>query len=425
MGILIRQVHLIDDSYENRHDVYIEGSRIASVDAKPEHFTADEVIDGSRKLLMPGLINCHTHAYMSVFRNYADDLPFDEWLFGKIDPLEGKMTAEDAYWGNLLAISEMIRTGTTCFVDMHMFPGMSVKACADTGMRGVITRGLVGSDRNDKAATVRLKQAFDEMEEGLADPAAKVTFGLAPHAIYTCGEDLLRYVAETAHEKGMLLNIHLTESQYEYETCKKEHGRTPVKYLADLGFFEGPVLLPHCVYLEDGDYELLKNPNVTVVTNPASNMKLANGFAPVARMLKEGVRVCLGTDGAASNNSLNMIREMNLLSLCQKGVTRDALALTAEETYRIAVENGYRAVGLQEKLGAVERGKTADLILIDEHAPNLLPCHNAKAALVYSASGYEVTDSIIGGKIVMRDRNLVTIDEERVDYEIQRIIDRF
>ena len=424
MGILIKNVHLLEDEMNIRRDVYIEGSRIIGIDQMPEGFAADETVDGTGKIMMPGMVNAHTHAYMSVFRNYADDLPFEEWLFGKIDPLESKMTSEQAYWGNLLSIMEMIRTGTTCFVDQQMFPRMAVKACADTGMRALITRGLVGSDRNDEGYIRRLNEAFDEMDYGLNETNANVTFGLAPHAIYTCGDDALRAIAEVAKEKNLLINIHATETQNEYDTCMKQHGMTPIAYIKDCGLLDGRALLAHCVYLSDEDYEILKKPGLSVVTNPASNMKLANGFAPVPRMLKEGINVCLGTDGASSNNALNMFREMSLMSLAQKGAAKDSLVMTAEESIQVAVYNGYKAIGM-EKAGRIEKGCVADLIMLDENAPNFQPKHNWKAALVYSSTGYEVTDSMVGGKFLMRNRVLTTIDEERVNYEIQKVIETF
>lgn len=425
MGTLIRNIHLFNEENSIRRDVYIEGARIAGIGQMPEGFAEDLIIDGTDRLLMPGLINCHTHAYMSVFRNYADDLPFDEWLFKKIMPLEDRLTAEQAYWGNILSISEMIRTGTTCFIDMQMFPRMAVKACADTGMRAVITRGLVGEDRKDEGGIRRLNEAFDEMEYGRSEPSANVTFALGPHAIYTCGTDYLEYVAGLAREKGLSLVTHCSETQNEYDTCMKEHGMSPVAYLDSLHFFDVPALLAHCVYLDEGDYAILREKDVSVVTNPASNMKLANGFAPAARMLSEGIRVCLGTDGASSNNSLNMFQEMRLLSLSQKGANRDSLVLSAEDTLKIAGPNGYEAAGLSERIGRVEKGKAADLILLDENAPNFLPHFNWKSALVYSSTGNEVTDVLIGGKIVMRNRILTTIDEEKVCYEIAKATEKF
>ena len=425
MKILIKNVHLLEDGPSVRRDIYIEGSRIAGLDQAPEGFTADTVMDGSHKICMPGLVNAHTHAYMSVFRNYADDLPFEQWLFEKIAPLEDALTPEQSYWGNMLSIAEMIRTGTTCFVDMHMFPRMSVKACADTGIRALITRGLVGSDRHDEGGIRRLEEAFDEEEFARSEPKANVRFALGPHAIYTCGEDFLRYVAETAAERGMAINIHLSETQNEFESCSREHGMTPTAYVQKLGLLDVPAILAHCVYLTVEDMQILKTSGASVVTNPASNMKLGNGFAPVPEMLRQGINVCLGTDGASSNNALNMFRELGLMTLAQKGAAKDSLVLSAEETLRIAVENGYKAIGMGDTAGRVEAGRIADLILLDEEAPNFQPKHNWKAALAYSSTGYEVTDTIVNGQILMRDRQLSTIDEERVRFEIAQAVRNF
>ncbi|MDO4619196.1 MAG: amidohydrolase [Lachnospiraceae bacterium] len=423
MGILIKNAHILGTPENERADVYITENRITGINKEPRSFLADEVIDASHKTLMPGLVNCHTHAYMSLMRNYADDVPFAEWLFDKIVPVEDSLSSEDGYWGNMLSIIEMIRTGTTTFMDMQMFPRMAVKACADSGMRAVISRGIQGESRHDEGAKRRLAEAFDEMEYGRSI-GAPCTFALGPHAIYTCGEDLLRYVAELAKEKDMLVTTHLSETQNEFDTCLKEHGCTPTEYMEQLGLLDTKIVFAHCVYLSDHDYELLARPNVYAATNPASNMKLANGFAPVPRMLKEGVNVCLGTDSAASNNALNMFGEMHLLSMAQKGQTKDALAVTAEETIRIATKNGADALGL-DRLGSVEVGKTADLILIDENYPNLRPLYNRQAALVYSATGNEVSDVIINGRVVMRNKNLTTIDEEKVYYETEKIAARF
>ena len=227
MGILIKNVHILGAPESERTDVYITGKRIAGIGKEPRRFPVNEILDGTDKILMPGLVNAHTHAYMSVLRNYADDVPFQTWLFDRVSKVEEAMTPEEAYWGNLLSVMEMIRTGTTCFVDMQMFPRQAVRACADSGMRAMITRGLVGSDRHDEGGLRRLAEAFDEMEFA-GSIAAPVTFGLGPHAIYSCGEDFLRYVTELAAEKDLPLNIHLAETQGEFDTCIKEHGLSPV-----------------------------------------------------------------------------------------------------------------------------------------------------------------------------------------------------
>ena len=424
MGLTIKNIHVIGDDKTIRKDIYIEDGRITGIGRMPEGFKADEVIDGSQKVLMPGMVNAHTHAYMSVFRNYADDLPFAEWLFEKIDPLESKMTAEQAYWGNMLAFAEMIRTGTTCFVDMQMFPRMAVKACADSGMRAMITRGLVGSDRHDEGGIRRLNEAFDEMEYAKSLSEAHVTFALGPHAIYTCGEDLLRYIAEIAKEKNMGINIHLSETQYEFDTCMKEHGMTPAAYIQSLGLLDVPAILAHCVYLTEEDFRILNTPGVSVVTNPASNMKLGNGFAPARKMLDAGINVCLGTDGCGSNNSLNMFSEMNAAGLVYKGATRQAQCIDAADVLKMATRNGAKAIGREGELGIIKEGALADLILIDLYHPQFIPANNIISGLVYSSTGTEVDTVIIDGKVLMENRKLTTINEAKVYDEIRKITAR-
>ena len=380
---------------------------------------ADRVIDGRGKLVMPGLINCHTHAYMSVFRNYADDLSFSDWLFGKIMPAENRLTPEDAYWCNLLSCIEMIRTGTTCFLDMHMFGGQSVRAAADSGMRAVISRGLASEPGEAPAASRRLAEALEEMDCAQGNPL--ITFLLAPHAIYSCDKDLLRHVAQLARARGLGLHIHLAESRAELDNCQKAHGCTPVQYLDTLGFFDSPTIAAHCVHLTDEDIAILKKRGVCVATNPISNMKLGNGFAPVGELLDAGVTVCIGTDGAASNNALNMFREMGMLAQVHKGTAQNAQALPAAQVLHAATLAGAQALGLNKKIGSIAPGKQADVIVLDLCQPHLQPLNNPISGLVYSATGMEVETVMVRGNILMENRRLNTIDEQRVYTEMERI----
>ena len=424
MGICIQNAHLLYDDRKVRKNVYIEGNKIAAVGNAPEGFRADEVIDASHETLMPGLINAHTHVYMSLFRNFADDVPFQTWLFERILPIEDELTAEQCYWGDMLNFAEMIRTGTTAFLDQQMFTKSCVMAARDAGIRPVISRGLVGSVRTEEGVVRRWKEALETMEYA-RETGSNATFMVSAHAIYTCSEDVLRFTLDAAREKGLPITTHLSETKKEFDDCMKEHGMTPVQYLNELGLLDHEITIAHCVWLAEEDYQLLARPNVHVVTNPASNAKLANGFAPVARMLREGIDVALGTDGAASDNTQNMFTAMHLLSLMQKGVEQDSVVLGAKETLKIATENGARAAGFGDTAGRIEPGRKADLILVDETAPNMLPNFDIASALVYSATGAEVTDSVIDGKIVMRNTELLTIDEERLRFEIEKITDSF
>ena len=424
MGIHIKNAHLLYDDRKTRKDIFIEGGRIAAIGDAPEGFRADTVIDASHRTAMPGLINAHTHVYMSLFRNYADDVPFSTWLFDRILPIEDSLTDEECYWGDMLNFAEMIRTGTTSFVDQQMFVSALVRSSHDAGIRPVISRGIVGEVRTEEGVRVRWQQAQDAM--ALAkELGSNATFMISAHAIYTCSEDVLRYVRELSEETGLPVTTHLAETKKEYDDCIAQHGVTPVRYLHDLGLLDREITIAHCVWLADADYELLARPNVHVVTNPASNAKLANGFAPVARMLREGIDVSLGTDGAASDNTQNMFAEMHLLSLMQKGAEQDSVVLSARETLKMATEGGARAAGFGDDAGVLAPGRKADLILIDETAPNMLPNFDISSALVYSATGMEVTDSVIDGNLVMRNKELLTIDEERLRFEIGRITERF
>lgn len=421
MKIQINDVWTLIDGEVVKKTVCVDKRIISVADKAPEAFKADTLIDGHNKLLMPGMVNSHTHAYMSVFRNLADDLAFEDWLFGRISPLEDKLLLNDCYWGNMLSCLEMIKSGTTCFVDMHMAPNQSVLAAQESGMRAVITRGLVGSDRHDDGGTKRIREAFREYEFARDNGYDRIKFMLGPHAIYTCGKDYLSEIAKIAKEKNFGINIHLSETRHEVEECIKNNGMSPVKYIESLGLFDVMAIAAHCVYLDDEDIMILKNRNVSVATNPASNMKLGNGFAPINRLIKEGINVCLGTDSQASNNTLNMFTEMRLLSLIHKGVDCDAQAMPAKTVLKCATTNGYRAIGMGDVAGSIEAGKVADLVLLDIDAPQFYPRNNLAAALVYSANGSEVDTVIVDGEIVMKNKEVLTIDTERVYYEINRI----
>ncbi|MBR5377297.1 MAG: amidohydrolase [Lachnospiraceae bacterium] len=416
--ILIRDAYALVDGKIDRHSIYITDDRISGVDEMPDGFKEDTLIDGNDLLVIPGLINAHTHSYMAPLRNIADDMPFMDWLFKGVNPVEEKMTGEDAYYGAMLAIIEMIMCGTTTFNDMQMHIHQTTKAVKDSGMRAVISRGLVGStyDRND----VRIREALEEMEDG--KDCDRLSFMLGPHAPYTCGPDYLRCVADTAKEKGLGIHIHLAESLTEIENLRKDHNCTAIEYAQKAGCFEVPAIAAHCVNVTDDDINILKENNVSVVTNPASNMKLGNGFAPVPKFLEAGINVAIGTDGAASNNSLNLFHELSLLTLIHKGVAKDPVCIGAAEAMKIATENGAKALGLEDVTGKIRKGYKADLALLNLNTPSMIPPNNMISSLVYSANGSEVDTVIIDGAIVMQNREIKTIDTEKVFYEAKKIV---
>lgn len=425
MGILLKDILAVLPEGEKdiirKADLYVEGNRIVSIDEEPKGFQAEKIIEGKDRLAIPGLINCHTHSYMSFMRNVADDLSFMDWLFGTIDPIEQKMTDEDTYWGACLAIIEMMKSGTTCFNDMQMNIHQTTRAVKESGMRAVICRGLVGSG-DDEGGQMRLRQAFEERDA--ARDCDRLSFMLGPHAPYTCDEGYMRIVSEEAKKNHMRIHVHLSESESEIQQIKEKYGCSPIEMAERNGLFDVPAIAAHCVQITESDMEILKAKGVSVVTNPASNMKLGNGFAPVPEMLEKGINVCIGTDGAASNNSLNLFHEMSLLALIHKGVKRTPQCISAAQNFRIATINGAKALGLSEEIGSLEVGKKADIAILNLNTPSLTPRNNLLAGLSYSANGSEVETVIIDGKITMENRRVLTMDEEVVYEKVNAIITR-
>lgn len=425
MGIWLKNILAVlpegDKDILKETDIYVEGNKITGIGSKPQGFVEDKVIDGKDRLAIPGLINCHTHSYMSFMRNVADDVSFMDWLFGNIDPIEQQMTDEDTYWGACLAIIEMMKSGTTCFNDMQMNIHQTTRAVKESGMRAVVCRGLVGSG-NDEAGQMRLAQAYEERDA--AKDCDRLTFMLGPHAPYTCDEGFMQIVSQEAKKNNMRIHVHLSESESENSQIREKYGCTPIEMAERNGLFDVPAIAAHCAQVTESDIRILRDKKVSVVTNPASNMKLGNGFAPVPAMLEAGVNVCIGTDGAASNNSLNLFHEMNLLALIHKGVKRTPQCISAKEAFRIATINGARALGLEEEIGSLKVGKKADIAILNLNTPSLTPRNNLLAGLFYSANGSEVETVIIDGRITMENRRVLTMDEELVYQKVNAIIDR-
>ena len=413
MGLVLRNVKLI--GVEGITHIYIENGIIEAIGEEPKDFTEDERIDCHGHIAIPAFINAHTHAYMTVFRNTADDMPFYNWLFEGVMPKENRMTKQQSYWSSLLGCAEMIRHGTGTYCDMHMFSGASEEAALKSGMRAVMTRGLSGSDGGDR----RLNEQFAEMD--IYGGIDTLTFMLAPHAIYTCDEEYLKKIIKIANEKDMDIHVHISESVTEINDCQKDHGCTPVKYLDSLGLFERKTLAAHCVQVTDEDIEILAKKGVSVALNPKSNLKLGNGIAPVKKMYDAGINLCIGTDSAASNNALNMFSEMNYTSMLHKGTNGDSTVISAKDSFEFATVNGAKALSI-DKLGKIEVGYKADISIINTDVPQMKPlAKDIYPSLVYCADGSEVDTVIVNGKVLMKDRILLTIDEEELYYEINKI----
>lgn len=406
-------------------DVLVENDRITEIGILNHSQSANaQVIDASGKLLMPGLINGHSHAPMTILRNFADDMDLQTWLFKHIFPVEEKLTPEDIYYGTLLGIMEMISTGTTCFIDMYFFMEQMAKAVEEAGIRAQLSRGVMNSSNStDFSDDKKMKESIEFFKKWNGSANGRITAAFAPHALYTCSPEYIRYISETAKELNVPIHVHVDETRFEHEECLKNYGKTPTRHLYDLGLFDSKTTAAHCVWVTDEDILLLKDKDVSMIHNPSSNLKLGSGIAPVPQALNQGVNVVLGTDGASSNNNLNMFEEINLAAFMHKGVNHNPILVSAEQALKMATVNGSKALGMND-LGVIKKGAKADLILIDLDKPHLTPLHNPVSALAYSAQGADVCLTMVDGRILYQDGEFKTIDKENVFYNIRKICDR-
>ncbi len=392
-------------------DLGIDDDRIVHIGETSSDFIPDIVLDASERIVMPGLVNAHTHIAMSLMRHYADDLPFWEWLNNRILPIEEKLTPEDVYIGSLLSIAEMIRSGITTFADMYFFMDGVAEAVHESGMRANISRGLVFNEVSDLKKLAISKKLFQDWH---GKGEGRIQVDLAPHAPYTCPPEYLDRVVKSAEEMGAHIHTHLSESRKEIETIYSLYNVSPVAYMEQHGLFRQKTFAAHCVYVSFDDIRILADYDVSVVNNPGSNFKLGNGFAPVPRFLNAGVNVALGTDGAASNNNLNMFEEMHLAALVNKAVSEDSTAVPAYTALEMATIGGARALGRDHETGSLKVGKKADIILLDTGKPHLYPQLNPVSALVYAGQGADVDTVICNGRILMEQGRLRTLDEQHI-----------
>jgi len=428
MKALIRNVYIITmDDQDNQYPdgcIAVEGDTIAYVgdeERLPAGFVPDEILDGCGMLALPGFVNAHTHSAMSLFRGYANDIPLMDWLAQKIWPLEDRLQPQDAYWLSILSIAEMAMSGVTAFADMYMFMDQTAKAVEHSGIRAVLARGLQGPDARSEQRLAENRRLWEEWHGG-AEGRIRVMVG--PHAIYTCDGDYLKCCMDLAEQLGVGLHIHLAETRTEVEEALKKYGKTPVEYLESIGFFNLPVLAAHCVHLTQRDMDILKEHDVQVAHCPVSNLKLGSGIAQVSLLLEEGINVGLGTDSAASNNSLSVMREMTFAALLGKGINEDPTVIPAKQVLKMATVCGAKAIGWSHEIGSLEPGKKADIILIKCDAPHYYPAADPVTHLVYSGRDSDVDTVIVNGKVLMRKRQLTTIDLERVYYEVGQIRNR-
>lgn len=409
-----------DGQVDEGKNILIDGKRIAGFPETADGVPYDEIIDGKGMLALPGLVNTHTHVAMTLFRSYADDLALMDWLQNMIWPAEAHLDDDIVYWGSMLAFAEMIRGGTTAFCDMYMFMDSCAQAAEAAGIRGNIARGLAGVTPNGMKALEENVELYRKWNNG-ADGRIRVMLG--PHAPYTCPPDYLKKVRDTAEQYGIPIHIHLSETKGEVDTCREKFGVTPIALMNQIGLFDVPTLAAHCVHVTEDDIAIMAEKQVRVAHNPGSNLKLASGIAPVPAMRKAGIVVGLGTDGASSNNKLDMFAEMRLAALIHKAASLDPFAIKAEEALQMGTKDGAMCLGYDD-LGELKEGYLADLILVDRSGWHWKPRFNSISLAVYAGNSMDVDTVMVNGRVLMRHKELLTIDTEKLDYEVQRVTDK-
>ena len=372
-------------------------------------FRAEEVVDGRGKAVLPGLINCHTHAPMTLLRGLGEDVPLDKWLKEHIWPVEARLEPEHIYWGALLACLEMALSGVTCFCDMYFHEGRVAEAVLKSGLRAVLAPGILDAPGPEVGERL-FKDAIRVFERynGAGNGRIRVIFG--PHAIYTCSRELLERIRDKARELGTGIHIHLAETEREVEECLDEHGKTPAEYLDELGLLGPGTSIAHGVHLSDRDIALLAERGVGVAHCPVANAKLGVGVARVPDMLASGLAVGLGTDGPASNNTLDLFETAKFACLLQKAVNRDPTLLPARKALEMATIGGARALGIDELVGSLEPGKRADFVLLDLRDARMVPLHDVFASIIYAAGSRAVEAVFVDGKPVVLNRRPVSVN---------------
>jgi len=406
--------------------VLVEGEKIAYVGTVPPEISADQIIDGRHRVLMPGLINAHTHVPMTALRGYADDYDLQTWLNQYIFPAEDKLNREIVSCFINLALAEMISSGTTSISDMYFFCDLIAASVVDAGMKANITRAIACMDEDfDLSSYHSSKEMIELVGKWHGYDNNRIVIEAGIHAEYTSNPKVWSPVAEYAASHRLGMQVHLSETRAEHENCIVKYGMTPAAVLSKYGVFDVPALAAHCVWVSKEDMALLAEKGVSAVNNPVSNMKLASGIAPVSEMLVAGVNVALGTDGVASNNSHDMFEEIKAAALAQKARKLDPLALTAGDALRMATVNGAKAQRRERECGMVRPGMDADLIMLDFDKPHLTPCHNVVSNLVYSARGSDVVMNMVRGKIIYKEGEFLTLDIEKVKYDVRKAAEIF
>ncbi|MGO1470505.1 MAG: amidohydrolase [Tissierella sp.] len=421
--MLFKDITIIDENYEEQKhmNVLVEGKSIKYIGKEIPKDYRGEVYDGKNKVLAPGFFNIHCHIPMGILRGYGDGLPLQKWLFEKMFPYEDRLTEEDCYWAGKLGAIELIKSGVVSFTDMYLNIENIITGIKESGLKGNISHGISAftefkdyKEIKGFKDTIRLYEKYKD----IADDTIKIDVGL--HAEYTSNGDLVREVAAYAKEKNLRVHTHVSETKKEHEECKMRHGMTPTAYFEKNGLLDQPLTAAHCVWIEGEDFDILKEKDVTVAHCISSNLKLGSGFAPIKEMMEKGIKVGFGTDGASSNNNLNMLEEMHLASMANKGINHNPQFMTNQEAFKMATLNGAMSQGRMDT-GSIKEGNRADLIVFDFDKAHLQPVHDVLSSIMFSAQSQDICLNMIDGKVVYKDNELTSLDRERIIYEVKSI----
>ncbi|MCI5791689.1 MAG: amidohydrolase [Lachnospiraceae bacterium] len=435
--MIFKNIKLIDKDFNVKKDMYVrtEGAFITYVgDKAPENASGENIYDGNNKLLMPSFYNTHCHVPMTYLRGYGEGLPLQRWLNEKIFPFEDKLDGEAVYWSTKLGALELIASGSASISDMYFFIGDMARALDECGMKANICHGISSFDPEQKLSELKgykdtveldilIKSGAFGGEKGTGK-GSRIMVDMGLHAEYTSTEGLVRQVAEAAGELGIGVHTHISETVSEHAECKKRHnGMTPVKYFDECGLFNNVVKAAHCVYIEPEDIDIMKAAGAYAIHNPSSNLKLGSGIAPVKTFMEKGLNVGIGTDGASSNNNLNMMEEIHMAAMIARGSTLDANAVSDAAMLKAAALTGALSQGRGD-CGRIEEGCRADLIVIDLDRPHLRPDYDTRANVVFSAQSSDIVLNMIDGKVVYKNGEYLTIDKEKVIAETEAHFDK-
>lgn len=413
-SILIKDTTIISDEIK-KASILIVDDTIQEISSSLNKNDADKTIDATNKITIPGLVNTHSHVAMTLLRGVGDDQSLQTWLNDYIWPKEANLNEELVYYGSKLAMAEMIKTGTTTFNDMYFFMEETAKAVDESGMRAVLGYGMIDLFDDEKRKS-ELKVSKKLIESCHNTCENRIQVAVAPHAPYTCSEELIKQSYELAKKHDLKLHMHVSETKKEVDDISEEKGVTPFKYLDNIGVLDSNMIAAHGVWTTDEEMKILKEKEVSIAHNPSSNTKLASGIAPITKYLKNDINVSIGTDGVSSNNNLDMFSEMKLTALLQKVNSLDPQVLPAKETFDMATKNGAKALGINA--GSIEEGKLADIVLVDTLVPHMTPVRNALSNIVYSSLGTDVDTVICNGKILLENKELQTINEQEIIQEV-------